>query len=99
MRGSGVKCAPAKTSGLIRQNNQPNLHMGELVRSAEAAWARGGLINEQTAVIPAPPGGPHYLASFSHIFTGAYAAGYYGYLWAEVLASNVFEAHCAAWLR
>ena len=68
------------------------LHMGDPVRSAEAAWERGGLVNEQTAVIPAPPGGPHYLASFSHIFAGGYAAGYYGYLWAEVLASDVFNA-------
>jgi oligopeptidase A len=67
------------------------LHEAKNAMTVEQIFALAADIAEHTSVIKPLPE-DRMLCSFSHIFAGGYAAGYYSYKWAEVLSADAFGA-------
>ncbi len=79
---------------LLRQNEfgflDFLLHLESPPKSVEELDAKTLAIANTYSVLKKPSYYRMY-ASFSHIFSGGYAAGYYSYLWAEILEADVFR--------
>ncbi|CAB3679947.1 M3 family metallopeptidase [Paraburkholderia rhynchosiae] len=67
------------------------LHTGFDAAGAKNATELASEINERFHVVPQAPFS-RWPNTFSHIFAGGYAAGYYSYKWAEVLSADAYAA-------
>ncbi|MBS0432197.1 MAG: M3 family metallopeptidase [Proteobacteria bacterium] len=68
---------------LLHRDHDP--HRG--ARAMEVLQA----VREEVAVLH-PPAWQRFPQAFTHVFSGGYAAGYYSYLWAELLSADAFGA-------
>ena len=81
----------ATTRQLVFAQTDIDLH--ERVPSPELPDAQAAADRAAARFAPMPPlPEERFLNTFTHVFSGGYAAGYYSYMWADILAHAAFAA-------
>lgn len=83
---TGYSCCRQLSFGMLDMawHTQTEPFEGDVTAFEKQAWARTVIVPEVAGTLMS--------SSFGHIFSGGYAAGYYGYKWAEVLDADAFAA-------
>jgi len=68
-----------------------NLHAANHLNKPEDVQKVLDKVREKTALLDIPDYN-HFQNGFAHIFAGVYSAGYYSYLWSEMLSSDAYES-------